>query len=65
MLNKSPIKLVTLSGECFQVAFQREMEHPSNLSVLYHFHVTDLVKSRGIRLVSILADLTMEVEVAD
>src|ERR1035438_6645293 len=61
MINNHSVKLVTAIGDCFEVAFQRAMEVPP--SVLYHFHVTDLAKKRGLRLVSVLAGWTLQVEV--
>lgn len=62
MMNaKNPVKLVTLGGECIEVAFQREMEVPP--ATLYHFHVNDVRKKRAKRLVSILSSWTFQVEV--
>jgi pyrimidine deaminase RibD-like protein len=61
MNDKTSIKLVTLSGECIEVTFQRAMEVPP--AVLYHFHVSDVRKKRAKRLVSVLSSWTFQVEV--
>lgn len=63
MTSTNPVKVVTLSGECFAVAFQREADVPP--ASLYHFHVTDLAKKRGTLLVSVLSDWTLQVQVSE
>lgn len=61
MYSRNPVKLVTLRGECFEVEFQRQAELPP--ATLRHFHVTDLGKKKGMRLVSILSDWTLQVQI--
>jgi len=52
-VDNRPIKLVTLGGECFDSAFQRESVATDRDGVFYLFKLTDLVKNRGERLVSV------------
>jgi hypothetical protein len=61
MNNQESVKLVTLSGECIELTFQRAMEVPP--AVLYHFHVSDIRKRRTKRLVSVLSSWTFQVQV--
>ncbi len=50
----TPIRLVTRLGECFEVNPQRSNERAANRDgVLYYFHLTDLVKRRGLLRVSV------------
>jgi hypothetical protein len=48
------IRLVTLSGECFEVEFQSTEVNPHRDGVSYLFYVTDLRSGKGRRLVSLL-----------
>jgi len=49
----TPIQLVTRLGECFEVAPQGKDRADNPDGVLHYFHLTDLVKGRGTRKVSV------------
>jgi hypothetical protein len=53
-MDNNPVKLVTLGGECFEVLFQRQATAQDSDGVFYLFKLTDLVKNRGERLVSVV-----------
>jgi len=53
-MDENPVKLVTLGGECFEVLFQRQEIAADSDGVFYLFKLTDLVKTRGERLVSVV-----------
>ena len=46
---------VTLGGECFEVSPQGKVDPVNRLGLLHKFHLTDLKKKRGMRLVSVFA----------
>jgi pyrimidine deaminase RibD-like protein len=46
-------KLVTLKGECFDVEFQGERTVAERDGVFHNFHLTDLVRDRGLLRVSV------------
>jgi hypothetical protein len=50
-----PLKFVTIGGECFQLEAKGEMEPQNRDGIVYKFHVTDLAKNRGKRLVSVFS----------
>jgi len=49
----TPIQLVTRLGECFEVSPQGQDRAGNRDGVLHYFHLTDLVKGRGLRKVSV------------
>lgn len=51
---------VTLGGECFEVSPQDKVDPVNRLGLLYKFHLTDLKKKRGMRLVSVFATGSVE-----
>jgi len=49
----TPIQLVTRLGECFEVSSQGKDRAGNRDGVLHYFHLTDLVRGRGLRKVSV------------
>lgn len=49
----TPFQLVTRHGECFEVNPQGKDRADNRDGVLHYFHLTDLVKGRGLRKVSV------------
>lgn len=49
----TPIQLVTRFGECFEVSPQGKDRAGNRDGVLHYFHLTDLVRGRGLRKVSV------------
>jgi pyrimidine deaminase RibD-like protein len=56
---------VTLGGECFEVSPQGKVDPVNRLGLLHKFHLTDLKKKRGMRLVSVFAAGSLEITVSD
>ena len=53
MTNDATFRLVTRSGECFDVQPQGTDRGGNRDGILHYFHLIDLVKSRGMRMVSV------------
>src|ERR1700691_4907860 len=49
----TPFQLVTRHGECFEVNPQGKDRADNRDGVLHYFHLTDLVRGRGLRKVSV------------
>jgi pyrimidine deaminase RibD-like protein len=59
-MNDNSAYYVTLRGECFQIVLQGKVDPVNRDGLLYKFHLTDLKKSRGKRLVAVFATGSVE-----
>jgi len=64
-MNHNSAYHVTRGGECLEIAPQSTVDPVNRDGVLYKFHVTDLRKNRGKRLVSVFATGSVETPVPD
>lgn len=58
-MNGSPVRLVTLSGECFEAEPRSVDEYQERDGRLHKFYLTDMVGERGKRLVSVFVSGTL------
>src|ERR1019366_8212232 len=63
-MNGETFRVVTVGGECFEAAPRGVGEYAGRDGLLYKFHVTDMVRNRDTRLVSLFASGTLGVVVA-
>jgi pyrimidine deaminase RibD-like protein len=64
-MSGNPAHYVTLGGECFELSPQGKADPVTRDGLVYKFHVTDLKKNRGMRLVSVFAAGSLEITVSD
>jgi small nuclear ribonucleoprotein (snRNP)-like protein len=55
----SPVRLVTLSGECFEAELRSVDEYQERDGLLHKFYLTDMVGKRRKRLVSVFISGTL------
>jgi pyrimidine deaminase RibD-like protein len=56
---------VTLGGECLEASLRGELDPVNRDGLLYKFHLTDMQKNRGKRLVSVFAPGSVELALPD
>lgn len=64
-MNDNSTHYVTLGGECFEASPRGELDPVDRDGLLYKFHVADMAKSRGKRLVSVFAAGSFELTLPD
>ena len=64
-MNDNSIHYVTLGGECFEASTRGELDPVDRDGLLYEFHLADMAKSRGKRLVSVFAAGSLELTLPD
>jgi pyrimidine deaminase RibD-like protein len=64
-MNHNSTHYVTLGGECFEASLRGELDPVDRDGLLYKFHLADMAKSRGNRLVSVFAAGSLELALPD
>ena len=64
-MSGNPAHYVTLGGECFEISPQGKVDPVTRDGLVYKFHVPDLKKNRGMRLVSVFAAGSLEITVSN